>query len=163
MTQALGFFADRGITVERVLTDNGSCYRSRCFARVLAEAGIGHRRTRPYRPQTNGKVERFNLTLKWEWAYAKPLRDQRLTHRGARPMAPSLQLPSTSYGPFRQGAHHGREQRPEEAHLVGARLKQRARRAAPRHAGRMAALEAELRGHDGAMIACPSGFGLRGS
>ena len=64
MTRALGFFAERGITVERVLTDNGSCYRSRPFARVLADAGVGHRRTRPYRPQTNGKVERFNLTLK---------------------------------------------------------------------------------------------------
>jgi transposase InsO family protein len=71
MTRALGFFAERGITVERVLTDNGSCYRSGAFARVLAEAGVCHRRTRPYRPQTNGKVERFNLTLKWEWAYAR--------------------------------------------------------------------------------------------
>ena len=71
MTRAIGFFSDRGITVERVLTDNGACYRSRPFARVLADAGVGHRRTRPYRPQTNGKVERFNLTLKWEWAYAR--------------------------------------------------------------------------------------------
>lgn len=71
MTRAITFFADRGITVERVLTDNGSCYRSREFARTLTEAGIGHRWTRPYRPQTNGKVERFNLTLKWEWAYAR--------------------------------------------------------------------------------------------
>ena len=72
MGRALGFFADRGITVERVLTDNGSCYRSRTFAQMLVDAGVGHRRTRPYRPQTNGKVERFNLTLKWEWAYARP-------------------------------------------------------------------------------------------
>ena len=72
MTRALGFFAQRGIAVERVLTDNGSCYRSRRFAGVLRDAGIVHRRTRPYRPQTNGKVERFNLTLKWEWAYARP-------------------------------------------------------------------------------------------
>jgi transposase InsO family protein len=71
MTRAIGFFADRGVRVERVLTDNGSCYRSGTFARVLHEAGIGHRWTRPYRPQTNGKVERFNLTLKWEWAYAR--------------------------------------------------------------------------------------------
>jgi transposase InsO family protein len=66
MTRAIGFFADRGVQVERVLTDNGPCYRSREFARVLTEADIGHRWTRPYRPQTNGKVERFNLTLKWE-------------------------------------------------------------------------------------------------
>jgi transposase InsO family protein len=72
ITRAFGFFADRGITVERVLTDNGSCYRSREFARTLAAAGVAHRRTRPYHPQTNGKVERFNLTLKWEWAYARP-------------------------------------------------------------------------------------------
>jgi transposase InsO family protein len=71
MTRAIGFFSERGITVERVLTDNGSCYRSREFARTLADAGVAHRRTRPYRPQTNGKVERFNLTLKWEWAYAR--------------------------------------------------------------------------------------------
>jgi transposase InsO family protein len=70
--RAFGFFAERGITVERVLTDNGSCYRSRELARTLAEAGVAHRRTRPYRPQTNGKVERFNLTLKWEWAYSRP-------------------------------------------------------------------------------------------
>lgn len=69
--RAFGFFSERGITVERVLTDNGSCYRSREFARTLADAGVAHRRTRPYRPQTNGKVERFNLTLKWEWAYAR--------------------------------------------------------------------------------------------
>jgi transposase InsO family protein len=72
MARAIGFFSDHGVRVERVLTDNGARYRSRDFARVLAEAEIGHRRTRPYRPQTNGKVERFNLTLKWEWAYAQP-------------------------------------------------------------------------------------------
>jgi transposase InsO family protein len=72
MTRALGFFSDRGVKVERVLTDNGAFYRSRPFAQVPGEAGVGHRRTRPYRPQTNGKVERFNLTLKWEWAYARP-------------------------------------------------------------------------------------------
>lgn len=71
ITRAFRFFSERGITVERVLTDNGSCYRSREFASTLATAGVSHRRTRPYRPQTNGKVERFNLTLKWEWAYAR--------------------------------------------------------------------------------------------
>jgi transposase InsO family protein len=74
MWRALRFYAEHGVTVERVLTDNGACYRSRPFARVLADAGVAHRRTRPYRPQTNGKVERFNLTLKWEWAYARPYR-----------------------------------------------------------------------------------------
>jgi transposase InsO family protein len=75
MVRAIGFFAERGVRVERVLTDNGSCYRSRPFAQVLAGAGVSHRRTRPYRPQTNGKVERFNQTLKLEWAYARPYTD----------------------------------------------------------------------------------------
>jgi transposase InsO family protein len=70
--RALRFYAERGITIERILTDNGACYRSLDFAEVLGSHGISHRWTRPYRPQTNGKVERFNLTLKWEWAYARP-------------------------------------------------------------------------------------------
>ena len=69
--RAVDWFADLGIVVERVMTDNGSCYRSRVFRDTLAARGIRHKRTRPYRPQTNGKVERFNLTLKLEWAYAK--------------------------------------------------------------------------------------------
>ena len=57
-----------------MLTDNGSCYRSRALAAALAATGITHKRTRPYRPQTNGKVERFNRTLLDEWAYARPYR-----------------------------------------------------------------------------------------
>ena len=68
-TRANQFFTDAGINVEAVMTDNGSCYRSRDFAKAL-----GHTRhifTRPYRPQTNGKVERFNRTLASEWAYAQ--------------------------------------------------------------------------------------------
>lgn len=63
------FFTQAGITVREVMTDNGSCYRSRAFAAALGP-DIKHRRTRPYRPQTNGKVERFNRTLAQEWAYA---------------------------------------------------------------------------------------------
>lgn len=70
--RAQAFFADHGVTVERVLTDNGSCYRSRHWRDQLAAAGIKHTRTRPYRPQTNGKVERLNRTLLTEWAYARP-------------------------------------------------------------------------------------------
>jgi transposase InsO family protein len=70
------FFTECGITIERVLTDNGSCYRSRDWRDALAAAGIAHKRTRPYRPQTNGKVERFNRTLLDEWAYARPYRSE---------------------------------------------------------------------------------------
>lgn len=65
---ANAFFQAAGITVTAVMTDNGSCYRSRDFATALGT--IKHRWTRPYRPQTNGKVERFNRTLAAEWAYA---------------------------------------------------------------------------------------------
>jgi transposase InsO family protein len=71
-TRAQTFFAANGITVQRVLTDNGSCYRSQLWRQALTTAGITHKRTRPYRPQTNGKVERFNRTLLDEWAYAQP-------------------------------------------------------------------------------------------
>jgi transposase InsO family protein len=70
--RAQAFFAAHAITVSRVLTDNGSCYRSRIWSDTLAAAGVIHKRTRPYRPQTNGKVERFNRTLLVEWAYARP-------------------------------------------------------------------------------------------
>jgi transposase InsO family protein len=68
--RANAHFARCGITVARVLTDNGSCYRSRLFAAALG--GAVHKRTRPYRPATNGKVERFHRTLLEEWAYARP-------------------------------------------------------------------------------------------
>jgi transposase InsO family protein len=70
--RAHAFFAAHGISVQRVMTDNGSCYRSRVWRRTLADLGVTHKRTRPYRPQTNGKVERFGGTLTAEWAYIRP-------------------------------------------------------------------------------------------
>ena len=71
--RAATWFADHGIPViARALTDNGACYRSADFAAALAATATVHKRTRPYRPQTNGKVERFNRTLLDEWAYAQP-------------------------------------------------------------------------------------------
>jgi transposase InsO family protein len=69
--RANAYFESCGITVKRVLTDNGSCYRSHAFKDALGTE-IKHKRTRPYRPQTNGKVERYNRTMLDEWAYAKP-------------------------------------------------------------------------------------------
>ncbi len=83
-TRAQAFFTSCGITVERVLTDNGACYKSHAWRDVLAAAGITHKRTRPYRPQTNGKVERLNRTLLDEWAYASPYRSE-LERRDAFP------------------------------------------------------------------------------
>jgi transposase InsO family protein len=74
--RAQAFFSSCGITVQRVLTDNGSCYRSHLWRDTLAQAGITHKRTRPYRPQTNGKVERYNRTLMDEWAYAHPYQSE---------------------------------------------------------------------------------------
>jgi transposase InsO family protein len=67
--RANAYFAELGINVRKVLTDNGSCYRSHAFRDALGV--IEHRHTRPYRPQTNGKVERFHRTLADEWAYAR--------------------------------------------------------------------------------------------
>jgi transposase InsO family protein len=70
--RAHAWFTAHGITVRRVLTDNGSCYKSHLWRDTLTNAGITIKKTRPFRPQTNGKVERFHRTLTDEWAYAKP-------------------------------------------------------------------------------------------
>ena len=85
--RAEAWFRARGVIVERVMTDNGFCYRGALFNAALAQTTIGHRYTRPYRPQTNGKVERFNRTLLEEWAYARPY--YREQHRTAA-LAPWL-------------------------------------------------------------------------
>ena len=71
LRNAVAWFADRGVTVERVLTDNGGCYRSYLWRDTCAELGITPKRTRPYRPQTNGKIERFHRTLGEGWAFKK--------------------------------------------------------------------------------------------
>jgi transposase InsO family protein len=70
--RAHAWFTAQGITVRAVITDNGSAYKSRLWRDTLTTTGIKIRKTRPYRPQTNGKVERFHRTLADEWAYAKP-------------------------------------------------------------------------------------------
>jgi transposase InsO family protein len=71
LRRAIGFFAGHGITVQRVMTDNGVGYRSKVHAAAIARLGIRHLRTRPYRPRTNGKAERFIQTMLREWAYAQ--------------------------------------------------------------------------------------------
>ncbi|MEK2491191.1 IS481 family transposase [Kitasatospora purpeofusca] len=72
LTRATAWFASLGITVERVLTDNAWAYSKNTWRHTCRELGISPRRTRPWRPQTNGKVERFHRTLLDEWAYTRP-------------------------------------------------------------------------------------------
>lgn len=69
LRRAVAWLGGMGITVEQVLSDNGSCYRSRVHAQACAELGMRHLFTRPYRPRTNGKAERFIQTLTNRWAY----------------------------------------------------------------------------------------------
>jgi transposase InsO family protein len=75
LRRALTWFAAHGVVVERVMTDNGSAYKSHAHARAIAEFGLKHLRTRPYRPRTNGKAERFIQTMLGEWAYAASYSD----------------------------------------------------------------------------------------
>jgi len=69
---AVAYYASLGVTVARVMTDNGSCYRSDDFRKACSDLGLKHIRTKPYTPKTNGKAERFIQTALREWAYARP-------------------------------------------------------------------------------------------
>jgi len=71
LTAAVAYYASLGVTVRRVMTDNGSCYRSKAFAKTCARLGLKHIFTKPYTPKTNGKAERFVQTTLREWAYAR--------------------------------------------------------------------------------------------
>jgi len=79
---SMGFFAKLGIKPQRIMTDNGSCYQATAFASACAKHGVRHLRTRPYRPQTNGKAERFIQTITRKWAYGCAYRhsDEREAH-----------------------------------------------------------------------------------
>ena len=85
LRRAVAWFARRQITVERVLSDNGSCYVSDANRRVCAELGVAMRFTRPYRPQTNGKAERFIQTMLREWAYAATFQTSLQREQALRP------------------------------------------------------------------------------
>jgi len=70
LARAVAWFASRGVTIQRVMTDNGAPYKSRVWARWCRDHHVRHLRTQPYRPRTNGKAERFIQTMLREWAYA---------------------------------------------------------------------------------------------
>jgi transposase InsO family protein len=84
LRRAVAWFTDHGVTVERVLSDNGSCYKSHAWRDTCTELGITPKRTRSYRPQTNGKIERFHRTLAEGWAYARHYPSE-ATRRAALP------------------------------------------------------------------------------
>jgi transposase InsO family protein len=85
LERMVAWFADRGITISEVLTDNGAAYRSGIFAGACTRLGIKHRRTRPYRPRTNGKAERFIQTMLREWAYSTVYRNSTQRALALRP------------------------------------------------------------------------------
>lgn len=74
---AVAYYKSLGVVIERVMTDNGSCYKSRDFAAACKRLKIRHIRTKPYTPRTNGKAERFIQTALREWAYARTYADSR--------------------------------------------------------------------------------------
>jgi transposase InsO family protein len=92
LQRALAWLGRHGVNVERVMTDNGSAYRSKLFAKALQTAGARHVRTRPYTPRTNGKAERFIQTSLREWAYAKPYDSSAERARAIGPWTDSYNL-----------------------------------------------------------------------
>jgi transposase InsO family protein len=89
LKRAVDWFGSMGIAVERVLSDNGSCYRSHVHAAACRELGLRHLFTRPYRPRTNGKAERFIQTLQNRWAYGRSTRTPPSERRPCRAGCPT--------------------------------------------------------------------------
>jgi transposase InsO family protein len=85
VSRAVGWFQARGVTVRRVMSDNGSGYVSRAWRTTCAALGLRHLRTRAYTPRTNGKAERFIQTLLREWAYVEPYESSQIRRSKLRP------------------------------------------------------------------------------
>jgi transposase InsO family protein len=108
--RAHAWYAAHGVTIERVLSDKGSCYRSRDWATACATLGITHKRTRPCRPQTNGKVERYHRTLADEWAYARPCTTETQRRAALDPLATPVQPSPRTHRAQRPPARKPRHQ-----------------------------------------------------
>ena len=117
-SRANAWFGELGITCERVITDNGGCYRSRAWHKACKRTRTKVKKTRPYRPQTNGKVERFHRTLLEEWAYIRPWSSEQQTPRRLPRIPPLLQSPPNPRSARLADTRlHHREQPPRHAHL----------------------------------------------
>lgn len=92
LERAIAWLSRHGVAVQRVMTDNGSAYRSKLFAKALQAAGARHVRTRPYTPRTNGKAERFIQTSLREWAYGRPYACSDDRARAIRPWTDTYNL-----------------------------------------------------------------------
>ena len=89
LRRAVAWFAERGVHVRAVMSDNGGCYIAHAYAAALRQLGLRHHRIRPYRPRTNGKAERLIQTLLNEWAYARIYASSRRTSHRPRPSTSS--------------------------------------------------------------------------
>lgn len=120
--RAAAWFSARGIACERVITDRGSCYRSGHWHRACAATGTTVKKTRPRRPQTNGKVERYHRILLEEWAYVRPWTSEAERCSRLRRLHPLLQSPPPPRRPWlvdsHRHPHRSRGQRPRRAHLA---------------------------------------------
>ena len=102
--RAIDWFASHGVSVERIMTDNGSAYRSHAYRDLLRGRSISHKRTRPYTPRTNGKAERFIQTSLREWAYAQPFETSADRAQAMLPWLTDYNTNRAAFRARRQGA-----------------------------------------------------------
>ena len=122
LRRAVAWFAERGVHVEAVMSDNGSCYIAHAYADALRELGLRHLRIRPDRPRTNGKAERFIQTLAQRVGLRPHLRQLRRAHRSPPALPRALQLQTTTRLPRPPSAGHEAEQPRWELQLAVAAL-----------------------------------------